>query len=508
MKIIKSGKNVVLLRDNLVSPLNVEFSTQQYIQDDIKGEIDAIQLYQAHIDEFEKLYASTKNPLYTKLIEVYRDIIDEEKTHIGELNAVLQLVSPKDKEMFTNGINEVSELLSKKTDKVSFNDDSEERTRGENNEPNVGKGTGLPYGLCKKYGIKLPEKATPQQAWSALKKKGITPAEVFSSLKNTGTTENATTNTEEKEINNIKQEIKEQVENEDIINSITIESIINQKESDIDSKQLLNNVKETINNPDFKNLEKNTQEQAVDELEQQYSDSLTYTQQRKDKALWFKGKDAKQRSFQAFAPSAYKVYEDLDWDQVSALYDYSKDDYDPINKLLRTGNVPSNVNREEIQNKVDLISSVMEKSVIDTDCWLQRGINIDGAEQFLGLTDMGYSLYDLRDDERQMHIVEDLTPREKGFMSCAASKGSGFDDSVILNIFVPKGTHGFYLAPISYFGGNMGAEPNMWNKEDNEDLQYDTGENEMLLDKGLKFSITKIEYTNGQFYIDLEVKNG
>ena len=76
MKIIKSGKNVVLLRDNLVSPLNVEFSTQQYIQDDIKGEIDAIQLYQAHIDEFEKLYASTKNPLYTKLIEVYRDIID------------------------------------------------------------------------------------------------------------------------------------------------------------------------------------------------------------------------------------------------------------------------------------------------------------------------------------------------------------------------------------------------------------------------------------------------
>lgn len=507
MKIIKSGKNIAIIKDNLVSPLNVEFSTQQYIQDDIKGEIDAIQLYQAHIDEFEKLYASTKNPLYTKLIEVYRDIIDEEKTHIGELNAVLQLVSPKDKEMFTNGINEVNELLSKKTDKVSFNDDREERTRGENNEPNVGRGTGLPYGLCKKYNIKLPEKATPQQAWNALKKKGITPAEVFSSLKNTGTTENATTNTEEKEINNIKQEIKELVENDDIINSITLESIINPKESDIDSKQLLNNVKETIKNPKFKNLTPDTQEEAVDELEQQYSDSLTYTQERKDKALWFKGKDAKQRSFQAFAPSAYKVYEDLNWDQVSALYEYSRDDYNPINKLLRTGNLSSSTDREEIQKEIDLISSVMEKSVIDTDCWLQRGINIDGAEQFLGLTDMGYSLYDLRDDERQMHIIRDLTPREKGFMSCAASKGSGFDEGVTLNIFVPKGTHGFYLAPISYYGGNMGAKPGMW-EENNEDLQDDTGENEMLLDKGLKFSITKIEYTNGQFYIDLEVKNG
>ena len=92
-------------------------------------------------------------------------------------------------------------------------------------------------------------------------------------------------------------------------------------------------------------------------------------------------------------------------------------------------------------------------------------------------------------------------------MSCAASKGSGFDEGVTLNIFVPKGTHGFYLAPISYYGGNMGAKPGMW-EENNEDLQDDTGENEMLLDKGLKFSITKIEYTNGQFYVDLEVKNG
>ena len=38
----------------------------------------------------------------------------------------------------------------------------------------------LPYGLCKKYGIELPEGATPRDAWNALKdKKGITPESAY-----------------------------------------------------------------------------------------------------------------------------------------------------------------------------------------------------------------------------------------------------------------------------------------------------------------------------------------
>ena len=35
--------------------------------------------------------------------------------------------------------------------------------------------TGLPFGLCKKYGISLPQNATPRQAWDALKGIGIYP---------------------------------------------------------------------------------------------------------------------------------------------------------------------------------------------------------------------------------------------------------------------------------------------------------------------------------------------
>lgn len=44
--------------------------------------------------------------------------------------------------------------------------------------------TGLPFGLCKKFGISLPDNATPRDAWEALKRKtGLTPEQVYRDLK-------------------------------------------------------------------------------------------------------------------------------------------------------------------------------------------------------------------------------------------------------------------------------------------------------------------------------------
>lgn len=42
--------------------------------------------------------------------------------------------------------------------------------------------TRLPFGLCKRYGISLPDSATPRQAWDALKGKGITPEKAYADL--------------------------------------------------------------------------------------------------------------------------------------------------------------------------------------------------------------------------------------------------------------------------------------------------------------------------------------
>lgn len=46
-----------------------------------------------------------------------------------------------------------------------------------------GGNTGLPFGLCKKYGISLPERATPRDAWAALKDKtGMSPKDFYEKL--------------------------------------------------------------------------------------------------------------------------------------------------------------------------------------------------------------------------------------------------------------------------------------------------------------------------------------
>lgn len=49
----------------------------------------------------------------------------------------------------------------------------EKETDGENE--GISGNTGLPFGLCKKYGIPLPQGATPRDAWEALKGRGIYP---------------------------------------------------------------------------------------------------------------------------------------------------------------------------------------------------------------------------------------------------------------------------------------------------------------------------------------------
>ena len=55
---------------------------------------------------------------------------------------------------------------------------AEEVKNNEGEEVEEGKthgNTGLPFGLCAKYGIVLPRNATPREAWNALKHRGIYP---------------------------------------------------------------------------------------------------------------------------------------------------------------------------------------------------------------------------------------------------------------------------------------------------------------------------------------------
>ncbi|QAT50277.1 ubiquinone biosynthesis protein COQ7 [Caproiciproducens sp. NJN-50] len=73
----------------------------QAIRLDIAGELEAIYLYDAHVQATDNVTAQT----------VLADIRDEEKAHVGELMTLLRTLDPKEAELFSSGESEVREML-------------------------------------------------------------------------------------------------------------------------------------------------------------------------------------------------------------------------------------------------------------------------------------------------------------------------------------------------------------------------------------------------------------
>jgi rubrerythrin len=73
----------------------------QAIRMDISGELEAIYLYDAHVQATDNKAA----------IKVLSDIRDEEKAHVGELMTLLRILDPKEAEFFISGEEEVKELM-------------------------------------------------------------------------------------------------------------------------------------------------------------------------------------------------------------------------------------------------------------------------------------------------------------------------------------------------------------------------------------------------------------
>ena len=73
----------------------------QAVRLDIAGELEAIYLYDAHVQ-------ATDNVIAKKVIS---DIRDEEKSHVGELMTLLKILDPHEAELFMEGEKEVREML-------------------------------------------------------------------------------------------------------------------------------------------------------------------------------------------------------------------------------------------------------------------------------------------------------------------------------------------------------------------------------------------------------------
>lgn len=73
----------------------------QAVRLNIAGELEAIYVYDAHIQATDDLVAK----------KIIGDIRDEEKAHVGELLTLLKYLDPKEAQFFSEGEDEVREML-------------------------------------------------------------------------------------------------------------------------------------------------------------------------------------------------------------------------------------------------------------------------------------------------------------------------------------------------------------------------------------------------------------
>ena len=208
-----------------------------------------------------------------------------------------------------------------------------------------------------------------------------------------------------------------------------------------------------------------------------------YTQEARDKAIWCKRASASHKNWDADSEAvwnsattgeqeAWRAYTGGSGHMNRPLRGYqgswSKSNYKGV------GNVP--LDYEGGEQHIRDMYNLCERTRFDTNRWLQRGIETwDGVEGFFGIRGI---------TRAQLRSMVGQEVCDYAFMSCGSAKGTGFS-GLILNIYCPKGTKGFYACPHSYFGDH---------------------ENESILQAGTKFRILKVEAPDyGTVYVDIEV---
>jgi rubrerythrin len=73
----------------------------QAVRLNIAGELEAIYVYDAHVQATDDIVAK----------KIIADIRDEEKAHVGELFTLLKYLDPKEAQFFSEGEDEVREML-------------------------------------------------------------------------------------------------------------------------------------------------------------------------------------------------------------------------------------------------------------------------------------------------------------------------------------------------------------------------------------------------------------
>lgn len=220
-------------------------------------------------------------------------------------------------------------------------------------------------------------------------------------------------------------------------------------------------------------------------------DTDQFSQSRKDAAVWDKGNGAK--ADKALVDTASKQWIAATEKEKDFTYEYTHH-YCDVNEPLQGRKYDNYQTKERFIEKVNNITSYIEKNELPTDMWFTRGDNgmkvIESRIKFAGGS-MPNNLQDLVGMEMQ----------EGGFMSTGSRKGKGFNTrSVIMNIYAPKGTKAAYVEPFSAFGC---GDKRSWDGVSR--FSTYSSEHETLFQRGTRMRITKVYEEGEKTYIDCEV---
>ena len=220
-------------------------------------------------------------------------------------------------------------------------------------------------------------------------------------------------------------------------------------------------------------------------------DKNQFSQSRKDAAVWDKGNGAK--ADKALIDTASKQWIAATEKEKDFTYEYTHH-YCDVNEPLQGRKYDNYQTKERFIEKVNNITSYIEKNELPTDMWFTRGDDgmkvIESRIKFAGGS-MPNNLQDLVGMEMQ----------EGGFMSTGSRKGKGFNTrSVIMNIYAPKGTKVAYVEPFSAFGC---GDKRSWDGVSR--FSTYSSEHETLFQRGTRMRITKVYEEGGKTYIDCEV---
>lgn len=216
-----------------------------------------------------------------------------------------------------------------------------------------------------------------------------------------------------------------------------------------------------------------------------------FTKARKDNAVW--DTDNGQMADDTLINEAARVWKSATEDEKNYTFEYTQHFCD-VNEPLQGRKYCNHQTKERFTEKVNNITSYIDKADLPKDMWFTRGDDgmkvIESRIKFAG----GTMPTDIKD-------LVGMVMQEGGFMSSASRKGQGFSSrEVILNIYAPKGTKAVYIEPFSAFGAGKGRR---WSGD--ERFYYFSREQETLFQRGTKMRITKVYEDKSKIYIDCEV---